>query len=352
MHQEIRQEMIDKFVDVYDKGWFIDGSENKAFEEEFAEYCQVDYCVGCSNGLDALYLILRAMEIGTGDEVIIPSNTFIATALAVTYAGAKPILVEPDLATYNLSAQGIEEAITDKTKAIIAVHLYGQTADMDAILEIAKKYKLKVIEDAAQAHGATYKGKIAGSFGDAAAFSFYPVKNLGALGDCGAVVTNDNELAAKVRALSNYGSDKKYHHIYKGLNSRLDEVHAALLRIKLRNLDRYNDCRNSIAEKYLNNIKNEKIILPSIGEFRTHIWHVFAVRSENRDELKKYLAENGIETVSHYPIAIHKQPAYANDRYENLPIAELIASQELSLPIYYGMTDDEIAHVIHIINKY
>jgi len=351
-HDEIREEMINKFTEVYDKGWFIQGDEVKNFEQEFAAYCGVKHCIGCGNGLDAIFLILKAMGIGEGDEVIVPSNTFIATALAVSYVGATPVLVESDLATFNLTAKGIEEAITPKTKAIIMVHLYGQTADIDPIIEIAQKHNLKVIEDTAQAHGATYKGKKAGSFGDAAAFSFYPGKNLGALGDGGAVITNDDELAQMVRTLANYGSDKKYSHIYKGNNSRLDEVQAGLLRIKLNRLDSYNDFRNKIASMYIKGIKNSKIKLPVIGENRTHVWHIFAILTEQRDELIKYLTDNEIGTVCHYPIAIHNQKAYETENFEKFPIAELISNQELSLPMYYGMTDDEVNKVIEVINQF
>lgn len=352
MHKEIREEVLSKFAEVYDKGWFIQGEECHKFEEEFAEYCGVKNCIGCATGLDAIYLILKAMDIGHGDEVIVPSNTFIATALAVTYAGAKPVLVEPDMDTFNLSDKGIEEAITEKTKAIIAVHLYGQTADMDPIIAIAKKHNLKLIEDAAQAHGATYNGKKAGSFGDAAAFSFYPGKNLGALGDAGAVVTNDDELAAKIRALGNYGSVEKYNHMYQGTNSRLDEVQSAILRIKLRNLDKTNASRISTAIKYLNGIKNTKVCLPSVGEHRTHVWHIFPVMVDDRPSFVKYLEEKGIMTVQHYPIPIHKQVAYKNENFGELPLAEKISASEVSLPLYYGMTDEEVEYVIDAINQY
>ena len=352
MHNEIKEEMLQKFEEVYDKGWFIQGEECAAFEKEFAEYCGSKYCVGCATGLDAIYLILKAMGIGAGDEVIVPSNTFIATALAVTYAGAKVVLVDPDEKTYNLGSEGLEAAVTEKTKAIIAVHLYGQAADMDAVKAVAQKYNLKVIEDSAQAHGATYKGKRAGSLGDAAAFSFYPGKNLGALGDAGAVVTNDKELADKVRALGCYGSKEKYHHIYQGTNSRLDEVQAALLRIKLRNLEHFNAARVAVAQKYLDGIKNEKIILPRIGENRTHVWHIFPVLTEKRDEFKGYLEEHGIGTVEHYPIAIHNQEAYRKENLPKMPLAEKISAQELSLPMYYGMSDEDVQYVIDVINQF
>ncbi|MEG1932501.1 MAG: DegT/DnrJ/EryC1/StrS family aminotransferase, partial [Pygmaiobacter sp.] len=266
MHGDIREEMLAKFAQMYDAGWFIQGTEYDAFDKEFAAYCGTKHAIGMATGLDAIYLALKAMEIGAGDEVIVPSNTFIATALAVSYVGAKVILVDPDPVTYNMCGVGLEEAVTTRTKAIIPVHLYGQPAQMDDVMAFAKKHHLRVIEDCAQAHGATYKGQKVGTFGDVGCFSFYPGKNLGALGDGGAAVTNDDELAAKIRSLGCYGSAEKYHHIYKGTNSRLDEVQAGLLRIKLRHLDEYNAERNAAAQVYLAGIKNPKIRLPVIGE--------------------------------------------------------------------------------------
>lgn len=354
MHQEIRQELDDAVVRVLHSNRFIRGTEVERFEKEFAGYCHAGYCVGCGNGLDALYLILRAYGIGTGDEVIVPSNTFIATALAVTYTGAAPVFVEPDSAAYTIEPGAIEEKVTGKTKAIIAVHLYGQPADMDPVIEIAGKYKLKVVEDAAQAHGATYKGRIVGSLGDAAGFSFYPGKNLGAAGDAGAVVTDDEELAQKVRALANYGSDYKYHHIYQGNNSRLDEMQAAVLSVKLDHLDRWNADRNRTARRYLKEITNKKVILPHIVRNSSHVWHIFAVRIQEREAFKQYLADRGIETNIHYPIAIHMQEAYKglNIKKGELPLAEEIAATEISLPMYYGMTDDEISYVVDAVNSF
>lgn len=354
MHNEIKADMQACFERVYDKSWFIDGEECRQFEKEFAEYCEAEYCVGCGNGLEGLYLLLRAFDIGDGDEVIVPSNTFIATALAVSYTGATPVFVEPELKTYNINPCEIEKAITKRTKAIIAVHLYGQCADMDPILEIAGKYQLKVIEDAAQSHGATYKGKKAGSLGDAAAFSFYPGKNLGCLGDGGCITTNDLQTAKKVRVIGNYGSDQKYHHIYKGINSRLDELQAGFLRIKLRELDRRTKERQQICERYLNEIKNDQIILPEVSDQNTHVWHIFPVRTKKRDVFQNYLKEKGIGTVIHYPIAMHLQDAYKDLGYEqgDFPIAEKIAKEELSLPLYYGMTEEEIDYVIETINYY
>lgn len=355
MHNEIIEELNSAYEKVLDKSNFIQGNECKKFEEEFAEYCGVKYCVGVATGLDALMLILKAMNIGECDEVIVPSNTYIATALAVSYTGAKPVFVEPEIETFNIDASKIEEKITNSTKAIIAVHLQGRTADMDAINAIAKKHNLKVIEDAAQAHGAKYKGKKAGSLGDAAGFSFYPGKNLGALGDGGCVTTNDKSLADKVRALGNYGSDYKYHHIYKGVNSRLDEIQAAFLRVKLPNLDKWNEDRRATAKKYFDGIKNPLIKLPlkSTNEFE-HIYHVFVIRCDKRDELERYLNDNGIGTVKHYPIPMHEQECYKDlgIKHDELPIAEEISRTVLSIPMYYGMTDEEVNYVIDMINKF
>jgi len=354
MHKEIEDEILTKFKEVYEKNWFIQGEEVSKFEEEFAEFCGAKYCVGCGNGLDALYLILRAYDIGEGDEVIIPSNTYIATALAVSYTGAKPIFVEPDLLTYNINPELIERAITKNTKAIMAVHLYGQPADMDEINKIAKNYNLKVIEDSAQSHGALYKGAKVGALGDASGFSFYPGKNLGALGDAGAVVTNNKELADKIRAIGNYGSDRKYHHIYKGTNSRLDEVQAAFLRIKLRNLNKWNEERRKIAQRYSNEITNPNIIKPVEADYAKHVWHLFVVRTEKRNELEKYLNDNGIATTIHYPVPMHIQGAYKelNIAGGSLPLAEQVANEVISIPLWYGMNDNEIDFVIDKINSW
>lgn len=352
MHADIRTEMLNKFAEIYDRGWFIQGSEYENFEKEFASYCDAKYCVGVGNGLDAIYLVLLALGIGKGDEVIIPSNTFIATALAVSYTGATPVLVDPDEITYNMCSKGLDSALTDKTKAIIPVHLYGQAAEMDEILDFAKKNNLYVVEDCAQAHGALYKGKKVGTFGIAGCFSFYPGKNLGALGDGGAVVSNSDEIAQKVRTIANYGSKEKYNHVYMGTNSRLDEVQAGLLRIKLQHLDEYNADRNRIANRYLEGIKNEKIKLPVIGKDRTHIWHIFAIMCDCRDELEKYLLDKGIGVAKHYPIAIPDQKAYASLNLPHMPLASEIAATELSLPLFVGMTDEEIDYVIDAINNF
>lgn len=354
MHGEIQQELDNAILQVVHKNWFIRGNEDKNFEKSFAEYCGSKYCVGCGNGLDALMLLLKAYGIGEGDEVIIPSNTFIATALAVTYTGAKVVFVEPRKDTYTIDTSKIEEKITERTKAIIAVHLYGQPADMDEINQIAHKYNLVVIEDAAQAHGALYKGKKVGSLGDAAGFSFYPGKNLGALGDAGAITTNNKEIAEKVQALANYGSDYKYHHIYQGNNSRLDEMQAAALSVKLGSLDKWNAGRQEIAEKYKRGIHNSKVILPVIAEERSHVWHIFALRTDNRNEFEKYLNKKGVGTTIHYPIPIHLQEAYKDLGIVagELPIAEEISNTEISIPMYYGMTDEQIDYVIDAVNNY
>jgi dTDP-4-amino-4,6-dideoxygalactose transaminase len=354
MHNELQNEIQKSIGDVVKSNWFIRGQKVEEFEAAFAEYCGAKYCVGCGNGLDALYLLLRAFDVGEGDEVIVPSNTFIATALAVTYTGALPVLVEPDMETYTLDTSLIEAKITDKTKAIIAVHLYGQTANMDEINDIAKKHGLIVIEDAAQAHGATYKEKRAGNLGDAAGFSFYPGKNLGAMGDAGAVTTNDSKIAEKVRALANYGSDYKYHHIYAGNNSRLDEIQAAILLVKLQNLDKWNTYRQKVADQYLEGIKNKKVILPSVKRDRSHVWHIFALRMKERNNFEKYLNSQGIGTTIHYPTPIHLQNAYKNLNLKKgiLPIAEEISDTEISIPMYYGISDEEINYIINIINQY
>lgn len=355
MHQEIQDKVLQKMEEVYKNNWFIRGKEVEKFENDFADFCGAKYCVGCGNGLDALYLILKAYGIGPQDEVIVPSNTFIATALAVSFTGATPVFVEPLIETYNINPYKIEEKITKRTKAIMAVHLYGRPAQMDEIIKIGRKYNLKIIEDSAQAHGALYQGKRVGSLGDAAGFSFYPGKNLGALGDAGAVVTNDQDLAERVRALGNYGSIEKYHHIYQGSNSRLDELQAAILGIKLRYLDKWNAQRRNIAELYLEKIRNSLIILPERpGVNSQHVYHIFAIRTKERDRFEKYCNENGVRTTIHYPIPIHLQGAYQELGIEKgeLPLAEEISQTEISIPMYYGMTEAEIQYVIDVINAY
>lgn len=353
IHTQHGDELRRAYEAVMDSSWFIGGTPCEKFEEEFARYCGTKYCVGCGNGLDALMLSLRAMDIGPGDEVIVPSFTFIATALAVAYAGAKPVFVEVDPETALLAPSLIETAITERTKAIIAVHLYGQMAPMDEICAIAKKHGLKVLEDAAQSHGAVYQGKRAGSWGDAGCFSFYPGKNLGALGDAGGVVTSDAQLAAKVRAIGNYGAEKKYVHDYMGVNSRLDALQAAFLRVKLKYLDEWCAERRTIAGRYLAEIRNPKIHLPVV-KHGTPVWHLFVVRCEERDRLQAYLEEHGIGTNIHYPIPMHEQKAFAGYDlpHGSFPIAEKLASFVLSIPMFNGMTEEEVSEVIETINKF
>lgn len=354
MERELNDDIRTAFERVFTRSWYIEGVEDEAFEKAFAEYCGTKYCVGVGNGLDALMLALKALGIGEGDEVIVPSNTYIATALAVTYVGAAPVFVEPDIRTFNIDPALIEAAITVRTKAIMPVHLYGQACDMDPIMAVANKYGLKVVEDCAQAHGATYKGQKIGTFGDAAGFSFYPGKNLGALGDAGAVVTNDKELADKIRALGNYGSDYKYHHIYKGNNSRLDELQAAFLAAKLPLLEKMNAERRRAAKLYTEGINNPKVITPYVNPDCVPVWHIYGIRCAERDALEKYLNDKGIGTNKHYPIPMHMQECYKdlNIPQGALPVAEEISATELSIPMYYGMTDEEIQYVIDAINEF
>jgi dTDP-4-amino-4,6-dideoxygalactose transaminase len=333
LHKALRPQLDSAYHRVMDSGWFIMGPELEAFESEFASYCQVKHCIGVGNGLEALHLLLRAYGIGPGDEVIVPSNTFIATWLAVTECGAKPVPVEPDVATHNIDPALIEKAITVRTKAIMPVHLYGQTADMDPINALAKQYGLIVIEDAAQAQGARYKGKRAGGLGHAAATSFYPGKNLGALGDGGAVLTSDDAIAAKVRQLRNYGSKIKYQHDVLGYNSRLDEMQAAFLRVKLGVLDEWNERRREIAGQYSKLLEGRGVSTPFIPEYAEPVWHLYVVRSSKRDELKSYLEFNGVSTVIHYPIPPHQQKCYQDFSDMRLPIAEVLANEVLSLPM-------------------
>lgn len=379
---------------VLDSGWYLLGNEVKSFEHEYAEYLGTKHCIGVANGLDALRLILKAyIEIGfmqEGDEIIVPANTYIASVLAITDNRLKPILIEPDLGTYNIDPYKIEGKITERTKAIMIVHLYGQNAMHPEIQRLVDKYGLKLIEDNAQAAGAGYINEVTqgyseklknnllsntpnntgqhcepkktGSLGDAAGHSFYPGKNLGCLGDGGAVTTDNDELAAVIRALANYGSDKKYQNDYQGLNSRLDEIQAALLRVKLRRLDADNHRRKEIADFYCTNIKNDKIILPIpsaswrtqflISNIQSHVWHLFVVRTSNRDKLQTYLAENGIQSLIHYPIPPHKQLAYKEYNNLSLPITEQIHNEVLSLPISPVMKDFEVERIVDVLNSY
>ena len=322
------------------------------FTQNLANFCGAKYCVGVANGLDALNLIIKGYGFGAGDEIIVPANTYIASILAISENGCTPVLIEPDINTYNINSDLIEEKITDKTKAIMVVHLYGQAVQMNKIWELAKKYNLKIIEDSAQAHGAIYNNKKTGNLGDASGFSFYPGKNLGCLGDGGAVTTNDEELYKKVKYIANYGSDKKYHNIYKGVNSRLDEIQAAVLDVKLKYLDEDNKKRREISKYYRENIKNPKIILPKAYNETSHVWHVFAVRTENRDKFQNYLTDNGIQTIIHYPTPPHKQEAYKELNNLSYPITEEIHNTIISLPISPVMTDDEIKKVVEVVNAW
>lgn len=341
------------FERVLSSGWYILGREVENFEKSFAEYCGVKHCIGVSNGLDALHLILQAYNIGEGDEVIVPANTYIATWLAATYAGATPVPVEPCVDTYNIDPSRIEAAITPKTKAIMAVHLYGQTADMAAIMAIATKHGLKVIEDAAQAHGALYKGKKAGSLGHAAGFSFYPGKNLGALGDGGAVTTNDDALAEKIRMLANYGSRVKYENELQGYNARLDEMQAAFLFEKLKYLDRDTKRRQEIAALYSAELKIPKVITPVIMMGTDPVWHLYVIRVSNRNEFQRKMTEKGIATLIHYPIPPHLQKAYADLGYKrgDFPISEEIHHQVISLPMSPTLTDEDVEAVIAAVKE-
>lgn len=355
IHKPIQEQLDEAYRNVMERQWFIGGVADKEFEQEFAAYCGTKECIGVGNGLDAIRLIMLAYGIGKGDEVIVPANTFIATVLAVTEVGATPIFVDADKNTYNIDIDKIEEKITNRTKAIIAVHLYGRIVEMDRICDIAKKYSLKVIEDAAQSHGAVYKGKKAGNWGDAAAFSFYPGKNLGALGDAGAVVTNETALAEKIRAIGNYGSHEKYRHVYKGCNSRLDELQAAFLSVKLICLDEWNKERQEIARRYASDIKNSKIMLPMINDNTdNNVYHIYPILVENRDAFIEYLKEKGIVAMVHYPIPIVSQQAYAEyaGQIDKYPVTKRICGQEVSLPLYPGMSKEQIEWVIECVNQY
>jgi len=354
-YAELKEELDAAYRRVMESGWYILGKEVEAFEKEFAAYCGAKHCIGVGNGLEALHLILRGYGIGPGDEVVVPANTYIATWLAVSYAGATPVPVEPDERTYNIDPARIEEAITKRTRAIMPVHLYGQPADMDPIKEIAQKHGLKVIEDAAQAHGARYKGCIAGSLGDAAGFSFYPTKNLGAIGDGGAVVTNDDDLADKVRVLRNYGSRVKYENEVKGFNSRLDELQAAFLRVKLHHLDEWNERRRKLANVYLDQLAGiPDLVLPYVPEWAGPVWHQFIIRHPRRDALQAYLKESGIGTLIHYPIPPHLSGAYSDMGYKegSFPITERIANTVLSLPMGLHVEEDAIRSIAEAIRRF
>lgn len=352
VNNRFRDEMDARIKQILDAGWYLSGKWNDEFAKNFAAFCGTKHAIGVANGLDAINLIIRGYGFGPGDEIIVPANTYIATILAISENGCTPVLVEPDINTYNINPDKIEEKITPRTRAIIVVHLYGQAVQMAKIWALAKKYDLKIIEDAAQAHGAMYDGKRVGNLGDAAAFSFYPGKNLGALGDAGGVTTNDSGLFNKIKAIANYGSDYKYHHICKGVNSRMDEIQAALLDVKLSHLDADNARRREIAKYYRENIVNSKIILPKIYDENAHVWHVFVIRTENRDELCKYLDEHGIQTNIHYPVPPHKQGAYNEWHDMSLPITEEIHRTVVSLPISPVLTDEEAKTITGVINDW
>ncbi|HRN71607.1 MAG TPA: DegT/DnrJ/EryC1/StrS family aminotransferase [Ginsengibacter sp.] len=354
-NQTIKNEILQSFEQAFDSNWYILGENLKSFEREYATFNNTKFCIGVSNGLDALHLSLKSLNIGQGDEVIVPSNTYIATALAVSYTGATPVFVEPNPETYNLDPSGIEAAISPKTKAIMPVHLYGQACEMGAIMNIATMHNLFVVEDNAQAHGATYNGKLTGSFGHVNGTSFYPGKNLGALGDAGAITTNDEELAKRIFRLRNYGSDKKYYNEEIGFNCRLDEVQAGFLSIKLKYLTRWTEQRKIIAQWY-----HEKLIgigditLPKVAAGATHVYHIYLIRSTKRNQLQQYLAENGIGTMIHYPVPPHLQKAYQSLGYRkgDFPIAEEIADTCLSLPLWPGMTEEQVTYVTETIARF
>lgn len=362
INAQYRNELIEACTRVIDSGWYIAGNELETFEQEFSAYCGTKHAIGVANGLDALILTLRAWnELGKlkeGDEVIVPSNTYIASILAISANNLTPVLVEPDLATYNLCPQKTEQAITNKTRVLLPVHLYGQIANMPAIMDIAKKHDLLVLEDSAQAHGASIDGKRVGNWGDASGFSFYPGKNLGALGDAGAVTTNDDELANTLRALRNYGSHEKYKNLYQGVNSRLDEIQAAMLSVKLKHLNTEIVRRREVANAYIKGINNTLITLPindnaiEVTHYENHVWHVFVIRCEQREALQKHLLDNGIQTLIHYPIPPHKQEAYKGWAELDYPVSELIHEQVISLPLGPTITDVDINAVINACNNF
>ncbi|MGX9457588.1 DegT/DnrJ/EryC1/StrS family aminotransferase [Photobacterium damselae subsp. damselae] len=356
INSQYQQELKDACSRVIDSGWYIMGGELEAFETEFAEYCGVKHAIGVANGLDALILVIRAWkELGklkSGDEVIVPANTYIASVLAITENELIPVFVEPNPTTYNLCPENVRAAITDKTKAILPVHLYGLISPMPELMEIAKEHNLLVLEDCAQAHGANIDGKKVGNWGDAAGFSFYPGKNLGALGDAGAITTNNDELAQTVKALRNYGSHKKYENLYQGINSRLDEIQAAMLRVKLGYLDQETARRREIANIYRNGITNPLIQLPKWNNDDNHVFHLFVIQTTERDELQNYFENNGVQTVIHYPIAPHKQKAYKDFNNLKLEITETIHNQVISIPISPMMNNKEVDEVITLINNF
>ncbi|HAF26259.1 MAG TPA: aminotransferase [Lachnospiraceae bacterium] len=348
-----QKEFEDKALEVLRSGWYVLGKEVSSFEEEFASYIGAKYCVGLASGLDALILAFRALKIGEGDEVIVQANTYIASVMGISVNGATPVFVEPD-DNYQINVNAIEDKITDKTKAILIVHLYGQATDMGPVLSLCKKYDLKLVEDCAQSHGAKYKGQTTGTFGDIGCFSFYPSKNLGAFGDGGAIVTDDPSIDKEIRMLRNYGSEKRYYNKVVGVNSRLDEIQAGLLRVRLSHMDELAKEKTEIAEKYREGMKNPLIRLPQIVPDTTHIYHQFVIRVKDRAPFIEYLKDRGIDTIIHYPIPPHLSEAYAYLGFKkgDLPMTELLADEVLSLPMYNGMTDDEIMRVIDAVNEY
>lgn len=353
INQVYRAEIDEAIKQVLDSGWYILGTRCEQFEKNFASYCGTKHAIAVANGLDALNLIIKSMGFNNGDEIIVPANTYIASILAITNNSCTPVLIEPDIKTYNINPDLIEEQITNKTKAIMVVHLYGRAVEMEKIVQLSKKYNLKIIEDSAQAHGAFYNGKRVGNLGDASGFSFYPGKNLGALGDGGCITTNNDELAQNIRALRNYGSEIKYNNLYKGSNSRLDEIQAAVLDIKLRHLDRDNARRREIAMYYMNNIRHSEIIVPARPEDnKSMVYHLFTIRTKKRESLLNYLKNNNIETSIHYPIPPHRQPCYQEFHSYIFPITEEIHDTILSLPISPVMTDCEVEKVVEVLNKF
>lgn len=356
INAQYKNELLEACSRVIDSGWYIMGEELINFERDFAEYCGTKYCIGVANGLDALILVLRAWKkiglLNDGDEIIVPANTYIASILAISENNLKPILVEPDINTFNLDPQKVKDSITARTKAILPVHLYGQISQMHEIMDIAKAHNLLVLEDCAQAHGAELDGIKSGAWGDAAGFSFYPGKNLGALGDAGAITTNNTQLAETLRALRNYGSHKKYENIYKGVNSRLDEMQAAMLRVKLKYLDLETRRRQEIANKLNFGIKNKKITLPYVQNFEGHVWHLFVIRCEEREMLQQYLMDKGIQTLIHYPIPPHKQKAYEELASLDLPISEKIHKEVLSLPMSPIISESQVKYIIDVLNDF
>ena len=350
---QYQEELEQKAIEVLRSGWYILGKEVDNFEREFATYLGVKHCIGVASGLDALWIVFRILGIGSGDEVIVQGNTYIASVMGITINGATPVFVEPD-EYYNIDVEKIEEKITERTKAILVVQLYGQASNMKPIVDICKKYDLRLVEDCAQSHGAKFDGQMTGTFGDVGCFSFYPSKNLGAFGDAGAIVTNNDQIAEDTRVFRNYGSEKRYYNKVVGTNSRLDEIQAGFLRVRLRHLNELAQEKQTLCEKYLSQMHNDKIVYPKIRESATHIWHQFVVRSDKRDELIKYLDEKGIGTIVHYPIPPHLSEAYQYLKWKegSLPITEKYAKTVLSLPLYNGMTIEEQEFVINAINDF